>query len=894
MNLRNVEENVAAIEVDHGPELLYELLRAYGLPKASISRLRSGTYDKAEGPDEHLWKGKVYFRTADSASDDLYGMIEAARSDDRVIREAPRFLIVENGDRVLARDQKTAATLDIQPSELVANAAFFLPWAGIEKTQLENLNIADVRAAEKMAELYDEITRHNEIEAEEQRHELNVFFSRLLFCFFAEDTGVFETASFTNAVGSLTHESGTDMGAFLDQLFAVLDAQPDKRRDVPEHLRHFGYVNGKLFSRRSSAPVFSAKARSVILECGTLDWSQINPDIFGSMMQAVVRRDERKKLGMHYTSVENIMKVVRPLFLDDFEEAFQGADTVRKLDRLLERLSKVQIFDPACGSGNFLVISYKELRSLEHRILQRIIELEPQRKGLFAISALKLENFYGIEVEDFPHEIAILSLWLAKHQMNGEFDELFGTDNPLIPLRDAGNIVCGNATRLDWRNVCDPERSETYVLGNPPYLGGKVQGAAQKADFADYFGTTKYARNLDYISLWFFKGAEYIKNAPSASLAFVSTNSICQGDHVGLMWPRVLATGARISFAHQSFRWSNQARGGAGVTCVVVGLTGESTAPENDLYLASGKRHVAGINPYLHASTSETIVFSRRSPIAEIPRPTLGSMPKDGGHLILSAAEREEIVEAAPDAARFIRRYGGSAELLNDTWRACLWIEDNEIDAAAGIPAIAQRLEAVRSFRSASAAASTRDLASVPHRFAQRAHKETTAIIIPRHSSERRTCIPMGFVGPETVISDAANGVYDAEPWLFALLQSAMHTAWVRAVGGALESRIRYSAFLVYTTFPIPELDDDARARLHKAGVGVLGAREQFPDQTLAELYDPDKTPNPLGEAHGRLDDTVDRLFRERGFASDEERLEMLFDMYEKRTLELDGESAHA
>ena len=571
MDLREIEERVAAIEPRPGLEYLGDLLLAYGLPRTSVSRLMSGTYDKAETADERLWKDKVYFRYTEGPDEALYECIDAARGDERVIKYRPRFLIVKNEQRLLARDQKTAATLDIEVGELASHATFFGPWAGFEKTQLENLNYADRKAAEKMAKLYDEVIRHNSLETEADLHDLNVFFSRLLFCFFAEDTGVFEKDSFTNALGSFTRETGEDTHGFLDQLFEVLNTESAERGGLAEHLRGFGYVNGNLFERRCPAPRFSAKARAVILECGTLDWSQINPDIFGSMIQAVVHPGQRAGLGMHYTSVENIMKVIRPLFLDDLDDAFEVAETVKKLDALLVRIAAIQVFDPACGSGNFLVIAYKELRRLEHRILQRTTELEPHRAALFTDSRIRLDNFYGIEIDDFAHEIAILSLWLAKHQMNVEFEELFGAEIPLIPLREAANVVCGNAARIDWSDVCDASAGrETYLCGNPPYQGARLQSTVQKTDLGIVAGAAA-SKDLDYVSAWFLKGASYVTAAGGASLGFVATNSTCQGQHVSLLWPPIYDAGADIDFAVQPFRWTNHAKGGAGVTCVVIG-----------------------------------------------------------------------------------------------------------------------------------------------------------------------------------------------------------------------------------------------------------------------------------------------------------------------------------
>lgn len=883
MNLREIEERVAAVEPRPGVEYLSDLLLAYGLPRASVSRLMSGTYDKAGTADEKLWKGKVYFRYTNGPDEALYEHIDAARADERVVKHRPRFLIVKNDHRLLAGDQKTGATLDIEVGALALNATFFGAWAGFEKTQLENLNYADRKAAEKMAKLYDEVIRHNRIETDAAIHDLNVFFSRLLFCFFAEDTGVFEEGSFTNAVGSYTRELGDDTHIFLDELFLVLDTDPAERVGLPENLRGFGYVNGNLFERRCPAPRFSAKARAAILECGTLDWSQINPDIFGSMIQAVVHPGQRAGLGMHYTSVENIMKVIRPLFLDDLEEAFEAASTVNKLDGLLKRIATIQIFDPACGSGNFLVIAYKELRRLEHRILQRTLELEPSRARLFTDSVLQLNHFSGIEIDDFAHEIAILSLWLAKHQMNVEFRELFGAEIPLIPLREAGNVVCGNAARVEWTEVCDPA-GEMYVLGNPPYAGSRTQSPEQKADFVDYFGASPYPRDLDYIALWFFKGAHFLRAGSDVQVAFVSTNSVCQGEQIALMWPGVFDAGARISFGHQSFRWSNQARGNAGVSCVVVGLCADDQLPRNVLYNDGIQRVVKSISPYLSEGPPGLIVRPRRAPLADLPRMAIGSKPVDGGHLVLSNDEVASLVAFAPAVEQSLRRYGGSREAINGSWRACLWIADDELEVMSSVPEIARRLGRVRAFRTVSTSSATRTFADQPHRFIHRAHKDTSAILIPEVSSERRDYVPIDFVGHDTVISNTAYAIYDAQPWLFALLHSRMHMTWVRAVAGRMESRYRYSAGLVYNTFPVPEITDSQQATLTAAAVVVLTAREQFSGQTLAQLYDPDEMPPVLRSAHRDVDDAVDALYQPKPFDSDAARLKFLFEMYEAAT----------
>lgn len=884
MTLREIEERVAALEALEGDEFLFELLRAYGISKASITRLRTGSYNRSEQEGEYLWKDKVYFRSLDCPDEELYSLVDTAKTEERVRRERPRFVIARNRSKLVAGDLKTGDALDIEVEELQNHAAFFLPWARIEKTQIENQNLADVKAAEKMAKLYDEIVKYNTVETEEQIHELNVFFSRLLFCFFAEDTGVFEKSSFTNAVGSLSREDGKDLPELLDRLFDVLNTEERKRIGYPSHLLGFGFVNGKLFERHSSAPRFTAKARALVLECGTLDWSQINPDIFGSMMQAVVHPGQRESLGMHYTSVENIMKVIRPLFLDELQAAFDAADTKAKLTRLHDRIASIKCFDPACGSGNFLVIAYKEMRKLEHRILKRFQEVDPRAPlTLFQDSKIKLDNFYGIEIDDFAHEIAILSLWLAKHQMNVEFKEQFGADIQLIPLRDTGNVVAANATRVDWDSVCPADKDdEVYLFGNPPYQGAKLQKPDKKLDFEAYFGTPRYPRNLDYISLWFLKGAEFVRKVGGA-LGFVSTNSICQGDHVALLWPRVLTDGIEIYFAHQPFQWRNQAKGKAGVTCVIVGLS-VNPGGQRRLYSAEGIHTVSHINAYLRPSARDTIVYGLTSPLSsQMPEIGQGSRPNDGGHLVFSPPERDALIRSEPSLAPFFKRYMGTKEFLNGVERYCLWIPDGSATQVAAVPGMKERFDQVRKFRLKSGQ-SAQSVADFPFRFDFRVHRDGTAIIVPSVSSEKREYIPVGFLDGGTVISNLAYAIYGAEPWVFALISSRMHTAWVRAIAGGLDSRIRYSAKLCYNAFPVPPLSTGARTLLAERALDVLQAREMYPERSIADLYNPAKMPDALREAHQFLDAAVDQGYRKRPFQSDDERLELLFDMYEAAT----------
>ena len=623
----------------------------------------------------------------------------------------------------------------------------------------------------------------------------------------------------------------------------------------------------------------------MLLGLGKLIWQEINPDIFGSMFQAIVTPGKRSDLGQHYTSVPNILKTIEPLFLDDLRKELNTAwGSTKKLEDLLDRISKIRIFDPACGSGNFLVIAYKELRRLEHAILERLADLDSTHNTLFTDSVLSIEHFYGIEIDDFAVEVAILSLWIAKHQMNREFEDKFGTAIPLIPLKEAGAIHAGNATRINWNAVCKNDGStEIYLIGNPPYGGAKKLKAAQKDDYDYVFGDRPYSKNLDYIALWFIKGAAYIRQT-QAQLAFVSTNSVTQGEHVGLMFPMILEMGLEIGYAYTSFKWENNAKRNAGVTVVVVSLR-NITNKQKYLYSENIRTQVTNINGYLIDADNIYIRTRKQDPLTQyLPTMTFGSMPRDGGNLILSDDDLSKLKSTDPKAERFIKSYCGAKEFIEGTPRYCLWITDAQAKEAQRSPWISRRLRAVSEYRQTSDASSTAKYADRPHLFVQRAYKPTDSIIVPRHSSERREYVPIGYLGPETVISDAANAIYDAEPWLFALLTSRMHMAWLGTVGGKLETRYRYSNTLVYNNFPVPPLTDQLKEALTQRAFRVLDVREYHCEYTLAELYDAEKMPENLRQAHADLDVVVDRIYRKRPFDSDEERLRLLFDLYRQMT----------
>jgi len=596
MNSTQIEENLTKLIANFLKEdFIYELLLAYGLPKTTITLLKKGKHNLAKKSGQIILKKKLFFQ--ESANQDLHALIDSIQKDEATHRHNPRFVIVTDYENILAIDTKTKDTLDEKIVNLNKRFDFFLPWAGMEKANHKNENPADVKAAEKMAKIYDEIQKDNQFNKEDL-HSLNTFLSRLLFCFFAEDTGIFRLSAFTNGIASHTQTDGSDLDQYLNRLFEALNTQ--SRSNYPDYLSEFPYVNGGLFGDSYFAPKFSARSRKMIIECGELDWSAINPDIFGSMIQAVVHTDQRGSMGMHYTSVPNIMKVIEPLFLNELKEEFEkNYDNEKKLNQLLTRLENLRIFDPACGSGNFLIIAYKEIKNLEIEIYQRIQQIT--EKPSFAFSRVRLSQFYGIELDDFACEVATLSLWLAEHQMNVKFKEVFGACNPTLPLKEGGRIVCDNATRRNWEEICPKdEGKEIYILGNPPYLGFLQQSIEQKSDMDYVFGNIKTVRKLDYISCWFFKGSQYIRNA-NAALAFVSTNSLCQGEQVALFWPHALTGGVEIIFAHTSFKWSNNAKRNAGVSCIVVGLKNKSSS-QKYLFTKNNKIQANQINAYLAAS----------------------------------------------------------------------------------------------------------------------------------------------------------------------------------------------------------------------------------------------------------------------------------------------------
>lgn len=891
VTISQIVDNVGKLSASINPtEFIYDFLTCFGLPKATIARLRSGNLNVAAKQGCLLLKAKVYFEASKPALVTALAplmVIEAARKDSRIATNKPRFLIATDFTTVAAFDTKKNEALEFQIADLKEHYAFFLPLAGMESAVFQAEAEADVKAAEHMAKLYDLIRADNPLTTGENRHSLNVFLTRLLFCYFAEDTGIFPANAFTSAITQFTQTDGSDLDEVLQQLFLTLNLQSSARGRTPPHLAAFPYVNGGLFSdtteRYSAVPKFSARSRQKLIELGAKSWKEINPDIFGSMFQGVVDDEKRAELGMHYTSVPNIMKVIKPLFLDRlYEDLDRAKGSESKLQKFLARLSRLRLFDPACGSGNFLIIAYKELRRLEMAVFTELLRLAKQLP--LSLSGIHVSQFYGIELDDFACEVAILALWLSEHQMNLECKAAFGQAPPSLPLKAGANIVCGNATRLKWDDVCptNPE-CEIFVMSNPPYCGARNQTAEQKSEVEACFGGAAEHKDADFICCWFIKGGRYVANGASA-LAFVTTNSVCQGDHIAILWPRLFAETLEVGFAHAPFKWTNSAKGKAGVTCVIVGLRRPSPDAKW-IYSGTIRTRARNINPYL-VDAANVIIGRRSDPISERPAAVMGSMARDGGFLILSKEERLELLTAHPTAAPLVRSLTGTKEFIDGPRRYCLWISNEALPLAQTIPPVAARIAEVFALRTASAAKTTNGYASISHQFAQRAHKEGVALMIPRHTSERRVYIPMGFFTDGSIISDSAQAIYGAPPWLFGIMSSLMHMVWARAVGGGLETRIRYSTLIVYNNFPLPPLNAQSEALLTQRAEDVLFAREKHPEKGIADLYDPDTMPADLLASHRALDEAVESSYRVKPFTSDEERLTYLFALYEQTTEE--------
>ncbi|WP_201550934.1 class I SAM-dependent DNA methyltransferase [Psychrobacter fjordensis] len=891
------------IDKNKKEDFIFDFLTLLDVSKSTITSLKKndGRFNVAANPEagEVANKHRIYFKPIDAGQDLAKALSEVASSP-IINQHKIRMVMVTDFNTVLINDTKYDETLDCDFADLYKNYHFLLPLAGLERAREYSEHPADVQASEKMGRLFDHIRKLNEFNTADDLHALNIFLTRLLFCFYAEDTGIFKADQFYDVIDRTTNIDGSDVDSVLYELFEVLDLPKSsaERHTKPTHLSAFPYVNGSLFEYQFAIPEFDARTRRILLECARLSWAEINPDIFGSMFQAVIDPEQRGSLGQHYTSVSNIMKVIQPLFLDELRAELDTVialshdnrhknNKAERLDTLLTRISQIKVFDPACGSGNFLIIAYKELRKLEIDVLKAQRDLVVRGKenllGLGFDSVVRLDNLYGIEYDDFASQIARLSLWLAEHQMNVLFEQEFGASQPMLPLKDSGHIVYGNSLRIDWNEVCPNNGSdEIYIIGNPPFGGTGSRNDEQSKDMDLAFKGLKKFKSLDYVASWFWKGSQYIANS-SAQLALVSTNSIAQGEQVAMLFPYIFDLGVQINFAYQTFPWRNNAKHNAAVHVVIISLSAKPSSKKLIFKLIDKAWHsetVTNISPYL-IEGSNVAVQGKRTPIHDGSKMVYGNKPVDGGNLILSSEEKDELISKEPASEKWIKKLLGSAEFLNAKERYCLWlvnISDEELD---NLPLVKSRVNKTEEMRLASRDEGANKLAERPHEFRDTRNPKNY-ILVPRVSSERRRYIPVGFLDKSTISSDGNQIIPDGNIFDFGMLTSLAHNDWMRLVAGRLKSDYRYSGTIVYNTFPFPNAIDEQKNNIENLAEEILLARASNAGMTLAELYDPDKMPEDLKQAHSHLDDAVDKLYRPQGFANTEERLAHLLARYEQ------------
>jgi len=837
---------------------------------------------------EHKSRGKDLATAQAQAEDYFLALPEVER---------PRYIITSDFARFRLVDLRTGKTHACTLKQLAKRADWFAFLLGDEGAIAEESD-ADRAAAYQVSKLHQAL-----LEARFTGHDLEVFMTRLLFCFFADDTGIFGANGQFDRLVQRSREDGKDTGSIIAELFQVLDTPHDARQStLDEDLAAFEYINGSLFAERSRIPAFNSALRKLLLNCSGMYWGDISPAIFGAMFQGVLeaqhpderRQASRRELGAHYTSERSILRVINPLCMDDLlAELHAPKRTKASLRALYDKLPTLTFLDPACGCGNFLVIAYRELRRIEMDLLAEIFGDQPGILNVSTLCRVTVHQFYGIEIDEAAAHIARVALWITDHQMNLEAAERFGTTRPTVPLVVAPTINCANALQTDWRELLPPARC-SYVMGNPPFVGAKYMNDAQRAEVAPIFAPLANGGLLDYVAAWYVKAAEYIHGHPTIDVAFVSTSSITQGEQVGVLWPWLLAHGVHIRFAHRTFKWRNEGMGVAAVDCVIVGF-GLREPERRTLYLYPNgikgeptAQAARNINPYL-ADATDVALQRRGTPLCtDAPAMSIGNKPIDGGNYLFTTAERDTFLAGEPGAAPYFRRWLGGDEFLNGYERWCLWLGDAEPVALKALPLAMQRVAAVRKFRTASKSAPTRKLAETPRRFHVECMPDTDFLVIPKVSSERRNFIPIGYFGPETLASDLLFVVQNATRFHFGLLSSSMHNAWMRYVAGRLESRYRYSVHIVYNNFPWPlDVPEDRSRKVAAAAGGVLAARAAHNGATLAALYDPDAMPDDLRAAHRELDKAVDAAYSYRGGKDDAARVAFLFELYRKLEAEL-------
>lgn len=873
-----------------------------------ISRRRVATFeqlvkkiDDKQGYIDLFWKGMILIEHK-SRGKDLTKAFNQAKEYFPGLneKELPRYILVSDFARFRLYDLDNNTQNEFAIQELVNNVGLFSEIAGYKKRTYKEQDPVNIEAAELMGKLHDKLKAIGYT-----GHELEVYLVRLVFCLFADDTNIFEKGIFYDYIDLRTEEDGSDLAAHLAQLFDVLNTPAEKRlKYLDENLAAFPYVNGKLFEERLPTAAFDKEMRRILLDCCLLDWGKISPAIFGSLFQSVMDEKARRNLGAHYTSEKNILKLIKPLFLDELWKEFTGTNNdKRKLQRLHDKISKLRFLDPACGCGNFLIIAYRELRLLEMEIVKALLKNQ-QVTDISHYFLLDVDRFYGIEYEEFPAQIAQVAMWLIDHQMNMKASELFGEYYVRLPLRKSATIRNGNALRIDWQSLIQPlpwEKEQPryhFILGNPPFVGKHLQNAEQKKDMDLIFMGVNGAGVLDYVSLWYIKAAQYLhtannieeKDLPKTKVAFVSTNSIAQGEQVGVLWNELFNRyHIKIHFAHRTFKWGNEARGNAAVHVVIIGFSNYDTN-EKLIYEyedIKGEPHeikAKNINPYL-VEGKDFAITTRKKPIAVVPEMLKGSQPTDDGNLLMTDEEKIEFVKTEPQAKQFIKPFVSAKEFLHNQKRWCFWLINADPTELKHCPQLLKRIEAVKVFRLKSTKAATVKWAQLPALFTENRQPNSEYVLIPRHSSENRKYIPFGFFSKDFIVADSCNSIPNATLFHFGIMSSIIHMVWIKNVCGRLESRYRYSNDIVYNNFPFPDnVTDKQKVAVEKAAQEVLNVRAQFPNSSLADLYDPNTMPPALVKAHQQLDKAVDLCYRSQPFANETKRIEFLFELYDKYT----------
>ncbi|NLD13502.1 MAG: class I SAM-dependent DNA methyltransferase [Gammaproteobacteria bacterium] len=826
---------------------------------------------------EHKSRGRDLDKAHTQALDYFPGLKE---------HELPRYVLVSDFARFRLHDLEEDTSHEFALADLHQNIQLFGFIAGYQTHKIQEQDPVNIEAAERMGKLHDQMR-----EVGYSGHALEVYLVRLLFCLFAEDTGIFQRQQLQEYIEQRTREDGSDLALHLNALFETLNTPAGKRlKNLDEQLAAFPYINGKLFAELLPTASFDSAMRQSLLDCCGLDWGRISPAIFGSLFQSIMDKTARRNLGAHYTSEGNILKLIKPLFLDELRAEFERIKTNAK--RLLEfqqKLRSLTFLDPACGCGNFLVIAYRELRLLELDVLRAARAGDQLALDVSSLILVDVDQFYGIEIEEFPAQIAQVALWLMDHQMNLQVSQEFGAYFARIPLHASGTIVHANALQLDWNEVIAADKL-SYIMGNPPFIGAKFMDANQRTDVARVFDGIKNAGLLDFVAAWYVKAANMMQNT-GIRCAFVSTNSITQGEQVGVLWSWMLEQGTKIFFAHRTFSWSNEARGNAAVHCVIVGFALHEITPKRIFEYEDIKGEplelvVKNINSYL-VDAGDMTLTNRRQPLCDVPAIGIGNKPIDDGNYLFTEEEKDEFLRIEPQAAPYIRRWLGAHEFLNGYHRYCLWLGDASPAELKKMPESLKRIQAVKAFREASKSAPTQKLADTPTRFHVENMPDNTYLIIPEVSSERRHYIPIGFEEPDTLSSNLVKIVPNAGLYHFGIVHSVMHNAWMRTVCGRLESRYRYSVGIVYNNFPWPQNPTDKQKQaIEQAAQDVLDTRAQFPNSSLADLYDPLTMPPALLKAHQKLDKAVDAAYGKTSFKTEAERVAFLFELYQQYTNE--------